>query len=77
MTGSFNHDKYTDKATNGEVGGVALDVAIALRAIGYALDKLSADSRTDISTELKQIENARQDIWDRFVEITGYTINGG
>jgi hypothetical protein len=71
----FDNDHYYKKGdlSNGDLGGVALDVAIALRAINVALKKLNAVSAADISDDIADIEKARMELWTTFESLTGWT----
>ncbi len=72
MSNVFNDELYDAPATRGQVGGVALDVALGLQSIATALTKLNAASTADLSAEIAEIQRAREQVWNRFVTLTGY-----
>jgi hypothetical protein len=72
VSNNFNDELYDAAATRGQVGGVALDVALGLQSVAAALTKLNATSSADISPEIAEIQRAREQVWNRFVMLTGY-----
>jgi hypothetical protein len=72
MSSGFDDAKYHALATQGQVGGLALDVAIGFQTIAFALAKLGDASGVDIKSEVAAIHKVRDEVWGRFEGLTGW-----
>ena len=68
----FNDRLWSSPTKQGDVGGMALDVSIAVRNIGQALEKLAKATGTDIGVELTAIDKASADLFKSFEDLTGW-----
>ncbi len=59
-------------SVGGDVGGVAIETVVALRAIHAALDKLAAASAVNIKAELDTIEIVMNDLHETFNHLAGW-----
>ncbi len=74
---AFDDRKYNGKATGGDVGGVALNLSVAIDRIADALAKIAATAEVDISAELEYIRDISTASFAEFEEVTGWVSDDG
>ncbi len=65
-------DLYNKTARNGDVGGVLLNMSIAIRHLATALERVAASSDVDVSIEIGNARNIADASFHQFKRLTGW-----
>ena len=69
----FDQEKWSSPADHSDVGGVALELSVALGNAKRAFAKIQEKSGIDLSEEIAEISRIETSCFDNFTKLTGWT----
>jgi hypothetical protein len=69
----FDNDKWRARASQGDVGSIAITLALTLARIAQALEALRDGDKDELAERIKEIRGDAEYLDGVFKDLTGYT----
>jgi hypothetical protein len=70
---AVNTTLFGGPATRGDVGGIAINISLALLCVADALDALQENRPSETATNIKRIRELSDELSDTFDALVGWT----